>query len=251
MPDDPAVELYRLPLDEFTTARERLAKELRRAGDSDAAAAVRSLRRPANAAWALNRIAVDSPEVVATVLDAGRHLHDATAAGDRPAIIDATRAERAARDAAAEAAMAALRDAELPTGGAVRQQVLDTLHAAVVDDDVASQLRRGTLDKAYASSGFDFGAGAAGAAAPKPAPKKAAKQTKEAAAEERAKVEAARAAAKARAQRAAEAERAAKRAARLDHDADVAEAHAAEARRAAVEAHTEADELASLVDPAS
>jgi hypothetical protein len=251
-----ALALYRVPLDEFIAERERLAKELR-VGDKAAAAIVHALRRPANAAWALNQVAAESPEVVSSVLDAGSSLRDASAAGDRAAIVDATRAERTARDGAADAAIKALRDADLPAGDAVRQQVLDTLHAAVVDDDVAEQLRRGTLDKAYASSGFGFGdaaptrttAAKAVASEPK-APAETKAEAKARAEAERVTAEAERAARAERSRRSADAERAAKRATRLEREADTAEARAADARRAADEARAEADELAGLVDEA-
>src|SRR5439155_7398313 len=47
--------LYGLPLDEFTRARDALAKERTRAGDKAAAADVKALRKPSLTAWALNQ----------------------------------------------------------------------------------------------------------------------------------------------------------------------------------------------------
>jgi hypothetical protein len=244
-----ALALYRLPLDEFIAERERLAKELR-AGDKAAAAVVHALRRPANAAWALNQVAAQTPEVVARAMDAGGELRDASAAGDRTAIVEATHAERTARDAAADAAIAMLHQADLPAGEAVRQQVLDTLHAAIVDDDVAAQLHGGTLDKAYASSGFGLGDAVPSRTTAPKAPASNASTPAETKAEAKARAEAERVTAEAeraaraeRARRAADAERAAKRAARLERDADAAEAKAIDARRAADEARAEADDL--------
>ena len=245
MPDLPsgAAELYRLPLDEFTPARDALAKQLKKDGDADAAAAVRALKRPANAAAALNHVAAEQPQIVEDVLDAGAQLRAATESGDRDAIVEATKAERAAREAAASAS---------GTSGNVRQQVLDTLHAAVVDDTVADLLRAGTLDKAYASSGFDFG-GAMPVSRPKPRPtattaKPSRKDDERAAAKARAEEEArAKAEAAARAKRKEAADEAKRRAERLEHEADLAEAKADDARRAAEDARAEADHLAELV----
>ena len=47
-----AEELYGLPPGEFTSARDKRAKELRGDGERDAANAVKALRKPTVAAWA-------------------------------------------------------------------------------------------------------------------------------------------------------------------------------------------------------
>jgi hypothetical protein len=212
---DGAAELYRLPLEEFTKARDALARERKKSGDAEGAAAIKALKRPANAAWALNQVAAQQPEVIESVLDAGAQLRAATESGDRAGIVDATKAERTAREAAASAT---------GVSGDIRQQVLDTLHAAVVDDEVASLLRAGTLDKAYASSGFDFG-GAMPVSRPKPKPNPkpagAPKPAKDSTVDELAAARARAAEQKAR------------------------EKAVAEARQAADDARAEADELAS------
>jgi hypothetical protein len=256
-----AAGLYTLPLDEFTAARDAMAKQLKRDGDPGAAAAVKALRRPSNAAWALNQVANGEPDVVAAVLDAGAKLAAASDAADRAAIVEATKAERAAREAAGDAAMRALDAGGLTPGSSgVRQQVLDTLHAALVDDAVAAALRAGTLDKAYASTGFDFGGGRAVVvrSKPRPAPapgrKLAAVKDPDARDAARAKAEAEEAerkeqlAREARARRAEEAERAAERAEELEREADDAEARALKARQLAVDARAEAQRLTDLVD---
>jgi hypothetical protein len=49
--------LYALPLNEFTKARNDLASRLKRAHQADAAAAVRSLRKPTAVAWTANHLA--------------------------------------------------------------------------------------------------------------------------------------------------------------------------------------------------
>ena len=54
--------VYAGPLTDFISARDALAKDLRAAGDRDAASAVKSLRKPSRAAWALNRVAHQEPE---------------------------------------------------------------------------------------------------------------------------------------------------------------------------------------------
>ena len=53
--------LYRLPLAEFVPARDQLARQLRAAGDREAARQVASLRRPSISAWAANQLAQAAP----------------------------------------------------------------------------------------------------------------------------------------------------------------------------------------------
>ena len=48
--------LYGLPLDEFTSARNELAKKLTKAGDREAGAGVKALRKPTVPAWTVNQL---------------------------------------------------------------------------------------------------------------------------------------------------------------------------------------------------
>ena len=59
MADAEAERLYGLPLDEFTTARDERARELRRDGQKEKAAEVAALRKPVVAAWVVNMLARD------------------------------------------------------------------------------------------------------------------------------------------------------------------------------------------------
>ena len=67
-----AEELYGLPPGEFTRARDARVKELRTEGDREAADAVKGLRKPTVAAWALNQLARRNRRDVDLLLDAGR-----------------------------------------------------------------------------------------------------------------------------------------------------------------------------------
>src|SRR5690606_13878695 len=79
-PEGAPAELYGLPLDEFTAARDERAKELRADGERTAATAVRALRRPSTAAWAVNQLVRARREEVEQVLDLGAALREAQAA---------------------------------------------------------------------------------------------------------------------------------------------------------------------------
>src|SRR5439155_1600798 len=68
-------ELYGRPLEEFTRARNDLAARLRRAHQSEAADAIRALKKPTLAAWSANQLARGEPKLVRELLDAAAALH--------------------------------------------------------------------------------------------------------------------------------------------------------------------------------
>jgi hypothetical protein len=72
--DDAAARLYALPLEEFTRERDATARELRRAKERDAAAAVAKLPKPSQAAWAANALARERRDLVDELLAAGDEL---------------------------------------------------------------------------------------------------------------------------------------------------------------------------------
>lgn len=130
--------LYGLPLAEFTGARNEAARELRKAGQRDAADQVKSLRKPAAAAAAVNLLVREHRGEVEQFLRAAAVLRDAQFAGqgDRAA---ATRQEHEALERL------------IGFGGeAVRQSLL----AAAVDDDAAQQVLEARLERELEPRGF-------------------------------------------------------------------------------------------------
>src|SRR4051794_22945928 len=69
--------LYALPLEQFVSERNTLARTLKQAGDTDAAADVAALRKPSLVAWAVNQLAHTRRRDVDLLLDAGKRLVDA------------------------------------------------------------------------------------------------------------------------------------------------------------------------------
>jgi hypothetical protein len=164
-------DLYSLPPEEFTAARNALAKELKAAGDKDGAAEVAKLRRPSVGAHALNQVAHEQPDLIEAALDAGialREASEAAAEGDASGLRDATVAERAAAQLVAKAAKPHLGS----RGDALVPALLATLRAGALDEDVAEQLRTGTLSSEHEQAGLGFGLEAGDAPA---APRRAAK----------------------------------------------------------------------------
>jgi hypothetical protein len=148
---DEADELYELPDDEFTSARDALAKRLRGEKRRDDADAVKALRRPSVAAGAINRAVREHG--ADDLLAAGEALRDAHEAllsgdGDATAVREATTRER---EAVRDFARLALGDAATPS---TEDKVRATLHAASVDDDVRELLVAGRLER-EAEAGAD------------------------------------------------------------------------------------------------
>jgi len=171
--EEAADELYGLTPAEFTVARDARAKELRSGGDRDAANAVKALRRPTVAAWALNQLSRRRGDDLDELLAAGEELRAAQeellGGGDRSAFQEAATRERElvarlAADAAALASEAGER------GAGLQEKVAETLHAATLDEETAGELRAGRLVKERDAIG-GFGA-AGGGPVPRKSPKK-------------------------------------------------------------------------------
>jgi hypothetical protein len=146
-------DLYGLPLEEFTKARDELAKELRRAGKKEAADEVKALRKPSVSAWTVNQLARRRPQDIRALVAAGDELRKAqrAAVGGRgpDALRDASRAHRDRLDELTTAA----RD-EFGASGATLQRVVQTLRSASVDKESAKALRAGTLAADVEQAGF-------------------------------------------------------------------------------------------------
>src|SRR5918998_1397371 len=141
-------DLYGLPLDEFTAARNALAKELAKAKDPRAAE-VKGLAKPSVAAWAVNQLARRRRKDVDALLDAGARLREAQAGalggGDPAELREALRAERDAVARLTAAAEEVLEDAGHSASVQTQNRISDTLRAAAVDDAGRELLAAGRL----------------------------------------------------------------------------------------------------------
>jgi hypothetical protein len=253
-------DLYGLPLEEFTPARDALAKELKAAGRKDEAAEVKSLRKPSVAAWALNLVAREHPDAVEGLRAAGavlREAQDAVLSGDTPAppgmsgdagrLRDAGRALAEEVDRVAGLGADVLRGAGRPASAGVQEKIVATLRTAAVDNDAGDALARGVLVEELESTGFSLlGAGAAGDRKPLPGaerPQKKPKAGKDA-------LEAVEAARRELRRCDAEADTAATRARRKAERAETAAKRAAEGQRESEEARSAAEEAAGDAEAA-
>lgn len=75
MPDTSEIDaLFRLPVHEFTAARNALAARLKKAGQADAAAEVKALPKPPLSAWAVNQLYWSDRKAFDQLLAAGERL---------------------------------------------------------------------------------------------------------------------------------------------------------------------------------
>jgi hypothetical protein len=144
-------QLYQLPLEEFTAARNALAK-----GAGKDAADIRALVKPPIPAWAVNQLYWRDRRTWDALADAAenfRRTHKAVLAGRSGDVRAAGAAhDEAVRDAL-ESTLGLLEKGGHPATDATRQAILNTLRAVPGDE------RPGRLSRALQPGGFEMLAG--------------------------------------------------------------------------------------------
>jgi hypothetical protein len=175
--DEEIDRIYGLPLEQFVTERDALAKRLRGEKRREDADAVKGLRKPTVAAWAANQVLRSQPDERRALLDAGDALRAAqeellAGRGDAATARAAAEGERRAVGDLVSAARGLARD-EGFLSDAVLDRVRETLHAAATDDDARAVVAAARLDRERRPAAFGGLEGFAVAApAPAPAPAK-------------------------------------------------------------------------------
>jgi hypothetical protein len=236
-------DLYELDPKEFTAARDRLAAELRKAGDREAAAEVKALRRPTVTAWALNQLARRHGDevrmLVAASAEVARAQVEASGGGDAATFRKLTRERRELVHRLAGTAAALLDEREAGSGAGRRDALVSALESASMDEEGGEALLAGRLaTEPQPSSGFG-GFLTAAATAVESAPGRRGPSRREVSS------------ARDRAERArSAATEAADAAAAADERVEAAARQLDEARARAERAHARADELAAAADEA-
>jgi hypothetical protein len=149
-----ADDLYGLPLDEFTAVRNERARQARAQGDNRAAMAIGKLAKPSKVAWLANLLVREHPDEIRPLLELGASMRRATASLDTGQLRQASRQQRQIVSALVRRAYS-LADA---TGQAMSDSTArgleDTLHAALADEQAASELSLGRLTSGMSRSGF-------------------------------------------------------------------------------------------------
>ena len=230
--------LFELPLDEFTPARNELARRLKGKGDKQGAEHVQALAKPSVPAWAINQLARQEKTKVKELLDAGTKLRKAqekALAGSHADTLRAAQAEerRAVRDLTRRAEEI-LKESGRPAGRPIIERISSTLGAAAVTEPARTALKAGRLTSEVKMSGFDALTGIQLPAQPSSPPG-------DELAERRQK----------KAERERKRRRLEKKARELETRAEAAETKAEHAEEAANEARDEAEERRRAADAAA
>lgn len=195
--DDDVDELFKLPLAEFTAARDTLAKRLKKDGRGDDAALVKSLSKPSVSAWTVNQIYWHHRDSFEELLAAGQRFHKAQTSSFAGKVADmrgSLEARRKALTELSDLAASLLSDAgHNPSPDTIRR-ITTTLEAISAYASLSDGPSLGRLSQDVDPPGFESlasfmpGAGAlrrSGSAAPKPAPLGSQQKTSAAAREAR------------------------------------------------------------------
>ena len=146
-------ELYREHPESFVAGRDRLAKDIRAAGERDEADRVGKLRRPTVAAWLINRAALSSPSELERFAEVSRELEEAqnrALDGSEDAVDEWRAAAAQERDTAAaivELADRLARDDGHPASGRALELVVETLRAAAADAGLRERVVGGRVER--------------------------------------------------------------------------------------------------------
>jgi hypothetical protein len=145
--EDELDRLYALPLNEFTAARDEIAKRLRGEGERQLADEVKALRKPSAAVWVVNQLAREREIDVKRLLKAGEALGKAQASAKGFA-----EARRDEQEALARLASAAR---ESGVGPQAADRAIQTLRAASLTEEGRDLLKRGRLTEELEPPGFE------------------------------------------------------------------------------------------------
>ena len=140
-------ELYRLPRDEFTAARNELAKRLRGDGRRADAETVKQLRKPTAAAWIVNQVSRQARGDMKKLLSAGERMRKARTPTQ-------LRTASAAERKTIARLLGRVEEVAGSQPAATIERVRETLHAAAGDAGVGALVRAGCLDKEQRLVGF-------------------------------------------------------------------------------------------------
>jgi hypothetical protein len=160
-------ELYSLPPEEFTAARNLREKQAWAIGDGQLATSIHQLRKPSMGAWLANQLVRAHPAEVESFVELGAALREATATLSGDQLRELGKQRRQSVDALMHQIRALANAAGHNVSQDTARRLEDTLHAALADQRAAAQLRTGRLTDTLAGEGFPS-AGAGTSARPSP-----------------------------------------------------------------------------------
>lgn len=150
--------LFRLPLAEFTGARNTLAAQLKKSGRSEEATQVKTLAKPPISAWAVNQLYWNHRHLFDSLLSSGERFHRAQtsrSAGKLSEMRDALDARREALTELSDLATSLLREAGSNPALETIRRITTTLEAMSAYASRADAPRPGRLTQDVDPPGFE------------------------------------------------------------------------------------------------
>jgi len=163
-------DLYRLPPEEFTAARNALASRLGKEKRKDDAAEVKALPKPTPSAWAVNALFERQEQKMNALIAAGKTARtaqrQAVAGKGADSLREAIRLARGLADELRWDAAQILSEQGRPPSRDLVERVAANLQAVAFSPAAAEQVARGWLDRDLDPPGFEVLAGLQVAASP-------------------------------------------------------------------------------------
>jgi hypothetical protein len=145
MAGDPLDELFAAPLGEFVAVRNRIASELRKSGDKDAADEVKAIKKPSAVVWTLNGLAREDKAGVKALVDAADRMREVQSGRSNTSFADAQKALTGATRKLAKRGAELLAEGDKKPSDAMAQRLDRALTAAAASPEVGELLRAGRL----------------------------------------------------------------------------------------------------------
>jgi len=152
--DDVRRALYAGPRATFVERRKELAGAARSGGDRDGAKLIAEMRKPTAAAHLVNLLAQADDSSLEELVELGASIRTAMAKGDDREMRSLLQGRAAALAKTVAQARKVARANGESVSGAVGDQIVQTLRAAMASDEAAAAVRAGTLTDALDEPGF-------------------------------------------------------------------------------------------------
>ena len=157
---DPAVlaaalrSLYAVPPEEFMAERKRLVAAAKADGDAGVAKEIGALRKPSLAAWAVNLLAREAPDLVDGLADLGGRMRAAQGRLDTGTLTSLRPERDQLLEEVVRTTVQLVADAGRTCSAAAQQDVRATAIAALADEQATTAMASGALARPLSYSGF-------------------------------------------------------------------------------------------------
>jgi hypothetical protein len=152
--DAVAEQLYGLPPDEFSPARDEYIRQAREQRNAPLARELGKLRKPTQSAWLLNLLWRNQREVMEQLFELASELNQAQAEAAGPALRELTAQRRQIENALLRQAATLAEQAGVRVSDSVTREAQETFSAALAIPEVADEVRSGRLVKPANYAGF-------------------------------------------------------------------------------------------------